>query len=581
MNQSHRKTLDFMQGCLHLLNASLSMEHGVVAAAAFGVLAHQYFKRYEPTDLVSLTVLLGAVPAIPASLLARTGDSTFTAILTAYSVYIVSLLLSIAIYRTTPLHPLSKYPGPFLCKLSKFWLVYLTTRGKLYLYFKEAHDKYGPIVRIGPNELSIVDETLLPSIMGPDSMPKGPLWEGRRIQGKRGGGKTRGTLIGSRNKKDHAEARRVWNRAFTTPAVKKYEPIVIRRAAQLVEELRKRCRAAERDGKGLAEANLSEWLSYFSFDFMGDFVFGSSFELMSDGDKDGFLRTMASGLYLPALTQHVPWCMDALIYTPFVGKEMKQLGEFAFRQVSKRIKEGSIQDDLFYHLNDEGRESPEPPSMPLLMSNAVTAIIAGSDTTASVMSNIFFFILHHRAVYNRLQAEVDAAFPPGEGEPTDAAKLAQLEYMNAVINETLRLRPPASTSLQRAPTPGSGGHVIGKDMFIPEGTAVYSPLYVYHRDPRYFSPDTDAFRPERWLAGEAEPDAVLNMSAFIPFSIGQANCVGKPIAVLEMRLVLAYMIQAFEMRLVDSYRPEQWEEELRDFFVLQKGPLPVSLKARF
>lgn len=90
------------------------------------------------------------------------------------------------------------------------------------------------------------------------------VWEGRRIQGKRGGGKTRGTLIGSRNKKDHAEARRVWNRAFTTPAVKKYEPIVIRRAAQLVEELRKRCRAAERDGKGLAEANLSEWLSYFS-----------------------------------------------------------------------------------------------------------------------------------------------------------------------------------------------------------------------------------------------------------------------------------------------------------------------------
>lgn len=71
--------------------------------------------------------------------------------------------------------------------------------------------------------------------------------------------------------------------------------------------------------------------------------------------------------------------------------------------------------------------------MPLLMSNAVTAIIAGSDTTASVMSNIFFFILHHRAIYNRLQAEVDAAFPPGEGEPTDAAKLAQLEYMNAVM----------------------------------------------------------------------------------------------------------------------------------------------------
>ncbi|CCM04655.1 uncharacterized protein FIBRA_06839 [Fibroporia radiculosa] len=546
--------------------------------AAFSLLAdlctYLWFKRFETSDILHVSILLGLPPAIPVAFLRTHLESTLLAGLVAYSTFYVSLLLSILVYRISPLHPLWSYPGPVLCKISKLWLVYVASDGKLHMYYYKVHKKYGPIVRIGPNELSVVDTALLPSILGSDGMPKGPLWEGRRISGKRGAGakNVKGNLIGARNKQQHTEARRVWNRAFTSASVKRYEPIVIRRASQLVDALKKRA--------GNEEVDLSQWLSYFSFDFMGDFVFGGPFDLLRDGDKNDLVGMMENGLYLPALTQHVPWCIEALLTLPFLGKHMKGLGEFAFQQITRRMKEGSVHDDLFYHLNDEGRgdTSSGSPPLPVLMSNAVTAIIAGSDTTAAALSNTFYLMLSHPSCYRRLQIEVDAAFPPGRGEPTDSAKLAQMEYLNAVINESLRLYPPVRTSLQRAPQMGTGGHMLGSTMFIPEGTAIYAPPYVYHHDPRYFSRPEDFF-PERWLSKNGE-DNTFDPSAFIPFSMGPANCVGRPLALIEMRMVIAYILHAFELRFANGYDPASYEKHLQDLFVTHRGPLPVTLIAR-
>lgn len=72
----------------------------------------------------------------------------------------------------------------------------------------------------------------------------------------------------------------------------------------------------------------------------------------------------------------------------------------------------------------------------------------------------------------------------------------------------------------------------------------------------------------------------VNPDAFIPFSSGPANCVGRPVAILAMRMVLAYLLQHFDMRLADGYDKAQWVEELRDYFAFQKGMLPVFLKPR-
>ena len=114
--------------------------------------------------------------------------------------------------------------------------------------------------------------------------------------------------------------------------------------------------------------------------------------------------------------------------------------------------------------------------------------------------------------------------------------------------------------------------------FITEGTAVQVPPYVIHRDPRYFFPNPNKFWPERWL--KEDPNIILERNAFIPFSTGSANCPGKPLAMIELRLMTYLIVTTFELSFEDGYDPSRWEEELLDRFVMDKGKLPVKLKKR-
>ncbi|KAF7333636.1 hypothetical protein MSAN_02406600 [Mycena sanguinolenta] len=523
--------------------------------------SYLFLKRYEPTDPLLLAGLLIVPPLIVASLqvelLGVVGSTSHS-----YSLYYFGLLSWIVTYRVSPLHPLSKYPGPTACKLSKLWLTFVGSRGKLHLYVKELHDKHGPVIRIGPNELSITDVSLLPSILGSNGMPKGPLWDGRlisRSDRKSAAAKeaARGDLINTRDLNVHAKSRKTWDTAFIPAAIKRIQ------------------------GDTDATVDLSQWFSFFSFDFMGDLAFGGGFELMRDGDSDGLWHMMERGLYLPALTQQVPWCLGFLPYFSMAGKkESDALRKFALDQAKRRLQEGSIHNDLFYYLMDAKRLDAKPQPLPLVISNATLAIVAGSDTSATVLSNTFFFLLSHPESYHRLQSEIDEAFPPGDKDPTDTALLSNLPYLTAVIKESLRLLPPVATSLQRAPTVGTGSKVLSESFVIPEGTSVIVPPYTIHRDPRNFSPSPDKYIPDRWLAKDNDSEFVTNDDAFIPFSTGPANCVGKNLAMLEIRMVVAHIMRAFELQFSDGYDTQRWEEDLKDYFVMQKGSLPVNLTRR-
>lgn len=111
--------------------------------------AHQWFKTQEPTSLttVAVTVLTLSIPT--ALLLLPHVDTYFAALCIAVGAFISTSLEFITIYRLTPLHPLAKYPGPLVCKLTKLWGAWIAYNGKPYLYYRDLHERYGPIVRIG------------------------------------------------------------------------------------------------------------------------------------------------------------------------------------------------------------------------------------------------------------------------------------------------------------------------------------------------------------------------------------------------------------------------------------------------
>ncbi|OCB89807.1 cytochrome P450 [Sanghuangporus baumii] len=190
-------------------------------------------------------------------------------------------------------------------------------------------------------------------------------------------------------------------------------------------------------------------------------------------------------------------------------------------------------------------------------------------------------ILEHTSwITDQLRKEVESEFPPSKVIRLMPSKSpACLTWMLLLMRE-LHIQPPLPTSLQRCPLEGSGGKwVAGR--FIPESTAVYIPAYVLYRDPRYFSPSPDSFIPERRLDNEAkDQEYSMNALAYIPFSFGPANCAGKNLALLETRMVIAMIVQRFDMGFAAGHDPRQWEEELKDYFVIKVGELPVILRTR-
>ena len=112
---------------------------------------HWIYNRYEvnPANLSLTFLLLFVVPTFPCYFLIANVHSTFLAVVVSYTLFCCSLVLSIVLYRLSPLHPLANYPGPFLLKVSKFVGMYHAASGKQHTSFKTLHDKYGPFVRTG------------------------------------------------------------------------------------------------------------------------------------------------------------------------------------------------------------------------------------------------------------------------------------------------------------------------------------------------------------------------------------------------------------------------------------------------
>ncbi|EAU87606.2 high nitrogen upregulated cytochrome P450 monooxygenase 2 [Coprinopsis cinerea okayama7 len=493
----------------------------------------------------------------------------------AFLIFFSTLFSSIVLYRVSPLHPLAGYPGPLLWRITKFAPAWYGHKGKHHIQLKKLHERYGPIVRIGPNELSIVDKDLIPFILGAQGMPKGPLWEGRRILPSKNYN-VNNSLVAVRDLERHAQLRKPWNKAFGTGPLKDYEEMLVVRAGLLMDRLEGHCKAA-RDKIG--RVDLAKWVSFFAFDFMGDIAFASDFSLLQDGDVNGFIKNMEDAHYLPTIVQHIPWMAKVTRVTPWVGSKLQKFGAFALAQARKRAATTMMHKDLFYHLIQATDPDLAASPLPLIMANAILTIIAGSDTSASAVTSIIYFLLRNPECHKKLQKEIDDTFGFDEGDPAITPdKLAQLPYLNAVINEAMRVFPPVASSVQRAPKIGSGGKMVGS-MFIPEGTSVTVPPYVYHRDPRYFSPNPDTFWPERWLV-EGDGKIVHERGAFIPFSAGPANCAGKPLALMEIRYVTSLLIRTFDMSLDENFDPVAWENSLTDRLVLCKGPLPVNLTRR-
>ncbi|OSD05151.1 high nitrogen upregulated cytochrome P450 monooxygenase 2, partial [Trametes coccinea BRFM310] len=546
--------------------------------------SHRELKRLE-TYSVSTHLLLICVPPFIGTSMLRHTLPLVQAALISFSAFLLTLIISTALYRLSPYHPPAAYRGPLGCKLSKFWMACLSVTGRQHLYLKRLHERYGDVVRIGPNELSFRDPSFLGAMLGVGGVPKGPQIAGRVLS------ITNVPFIGIMDPEVHSERRKPWARAFSATALKEYEPMVARRADQLVQVLEKQEK----------EVMLGKFFNYFAYDFMCDMAFGGGSELLRDGDENNVWHLIEDALRqvkLPTFTSHVPYLGPYFSQLPGVGATVGRLVSYSRALVQKRIEQGSHHKDIFHYLARFSSliQRPHPP-IQQLMDDGILAIVAGSDTTSSALTSLIHCLLSHPGTMKRLQTEIDEYYPAGENV-FDTTHYRAMHYLTAVINETLRLYPPVPTGTQRRVPHRSQGVMLGSYSVAP-GTAMFLHPYSLQRDPRNFFPFPEEFWPERWLvaAGHStfadalarSPDANANVettsfrhneSAFLPFSHGPANCVGKQLAMQEMRMVVCALIQKFELRLREGWDVDKYDEAFLDYFVTTRPDLPVTLRAR-
>ncbi|CAK5283611.1 unnamed protein product [Mycena citricolor] len=554
---------------------SLSFNQTVASVVGAGVVCHLLFNRLEPRRLASFFTLLIVPPAALVYALQvprHVGESVLVAVAATYGGYYASLLASLLVYRLSPFHPLAEYPGPIMCKVSKIWLTAVSMRGKQHIYYTELHQKYGDIVRVGPNELSFRQVDAIHPMMGTqEGLPKAEWWDGRMPEDP----KFR-PILGLRDPEEHARRRRPWNRALSTSMLKEYESLVEGRVSQIVDMV---------SAKRGQPVDLSKWFGWFTYDVMNDVMFSTGGNALATEDKDDMLEIIAQSQPTALFLGHLPWAAEFYRWIPGVGEPLRRYRKYAAHRATRRKLEGSNRKDVFYHLIDEAGLETSPVSLAQVIVDGSPAIIAGAETTSTTLCNIFWLLLKHPQTLARLREEVDDP----QWNITETAVQARMPYLNAVINEALRLFPAVMSGSQRAPLIGSGGQAVGSH-FIPEGTSTVVHTYALQHDPRNFSPFADVFIPERWLSTEdqlkLEPtlfgnhEVIHNTAAFIPFSIGPANCVGRNLAYQEMRMLTCALVSKFDMEFEKGFDLSTWERDMMDYFIVWRGRLPVVFTSR-
>lgn len=278
-------------------------------------------------------------------------------------------------------------------------------------------------------------------------------------------------LFNTRNRADHTRKRKIISHTFSVKSISQFEPFIHGNLELFVQQWDRMIASRDGSGSGTATLDCLKWFNYLAFDVIGDLAFGAPFGMLASGADIAEVRASADSppLYAPAIEvlnrrgevsatigclpqikPYARWMPD-----PFFSKGMQSvenLAGIAIARVQARLNHPphAERKDLLARLMEGRDDKGEPLGRAELTAEALTQLIAGSDTTSNSSCALLFHVarVDGGRVLRTLQAELDAAVPADVTVPTyDMVK--NLPYLQAVINETLRHHSTSGIGLPR------------------------------------------------------------------------------------------------------------------------------------
>ncbi|KAL5499108.1 hypothetical protein ACEPAH_1626 [Sanghuangporus vaninii] len=486
--------------------------------------------------------------------------------------------------------------GPILARFSDIWLGWVATRARRSEVVHALHKKYGPFVRLAPNQVSISDPDAIKVVYAHGNGPtKSDYYDVFVV--------VRANIFSTKSRVEHARKRKVISHAFSQQSILGFERYIRQHVAELLDRWDKLCEGGQKGLSGTeAEGwqgclgrvwfNCMPWFSYWAFDVIGDLAFGSPFGMIRNArdvariavDPEAAMANygvvknetvdeskpvcavkeipavqILNDRAVPSLGVLPPWIRPFALRSPWysVGKEAGEgLVGMAIAAVAKRLVFPTDRTDILSKLQQGKDEEGKRLSNEELTVEALAQLVAGSDTISKQVS-IHSSIKANPKVQLKLQKELDDALgvDSSDGPVPTYSQVKNLPYLEAVINEGMRLHSTIGLGLPRV-VPEGGLTVCGKT--FPEGTVLSVPMYTVHRDPEVWGADADVFRPERWF----ELDAVKLQKSFYPFSFGPRACVGRNLAMTELLLVISSISHRYDIVLEQPGIPLDVQEGL-------------------
>ncbi|KAJ5937585.1 Benzoate 4-monooxygenase [Penicillium verhagenii] len=454
--------------------------------------------------------------------------------------------------------------------------------GKRYLSVDEAHAKYGKLVRIAPKHVSVADDEAVTAIYGHgNGFLKADFYDAF-VSIRRG-------LFNTRDRHEHTRKRKTVSHTFSAKSIGQFEQYIHGNIELFVKQWNKLSDLEANPKTGYASLDALNWFNYLAFDIIGDLAFGAPFGMLEKGKDFAEMRKNPNEppKYVAAIevlnrrgeVSATLGCMPSIIpfakYIPdkFFSEGLaavENLAGIAIARVNERLKPEVVANntrvDLLARLMEGKDETGSTLGREELTAEALTQLIAGSDTTSNTACAILYWCLRTPGVIPKLQKVLDDAIPKDIDVPT-FAMVKDIPYLQWVIWETMRIHSTSAMGLPREIPAGAAPVTISGHVFGP-GDVLSVPSYTIHRSKTIWGDDAEEFVPERW---NPERLTARQKAAFIPFSHGPRACVGRNIAEMELLVMGATVFRQFEFQLEQDHPMETREGFLRKPLGLQVG----------